>query len=175
MTRERGLVEVRRERPEDVPAIAHVNDTAFEQPDESRIIQAVRDAGHAAVSLVATAEGLIVGHILFTPVALESSGPPLTVLGLGPMAVLPAWQRKGIGSKLVESGLHECSDLGCQAVVVIGHPEFYPRFGFRPARGFGLRSEFEVPDEVFMATELIPGALAGRGGLVRYVREFGSG
>ena len=91
------------------------------------------------------------------------------------MAVLPAWQRKGVGSKLVESGLRECSDLGCQAVVVIGHPEFYPRFGFRPARRFGLRSEFEVPDEVFMATELIPGALAGRGGLVRYVREFGSG
>ena len=175
MTLEHGLTEVRRERPEDVAAIAHVNDTAFDQPDESRIIQAVRDAGHSAISLVAAAEGLIVGHILFTPVDLESSGPPVTVFGLGPMAVLPAWQRKGIGSKLVESGLRECSDLGCQAVVVIGHPEFYPRFGFRPARGFGLRSEFEVPNEVFMATELIPGALAGRGGLVRYVREFGSG
>ena len=139
MTLEHGFAEVRRERPEDVAAIAHVNDAAFGQPDESRIIEAVRDAGHPAISLVATPTGSVVGHILFTPVDLESSGPPVTVFGLGPMAVLPAWQRRGIGSRLVESGLRECSDRGCTAVVVVGHPQFYPRFGFRPARGLGLR------------------------------------
>ena len=126
------------------------------------------------ISLVAVDGESIVGHILFTPIALDSSGPPATVMGLGPMAVLPQWQRRGIGSMLVEAGLRECQEAGCQIVVVIGHPEFYPRFGFRPARAYGLRSEFDVPDEAFMAAELIAGALAGRSGLVRYLPEFGA-
>ncbi|MGH8638095.1 MAG: GNAT family N-acetyltransferase, partial [Burkholderiales bacterium] len=94
-------------------------------------------------------------------------------LGLGPMAVIPYLQRQGIGTRLVRAGLDECSRLGYRAVVVVGHPEFYPRFGFVPARTFGLRSEFDVPDEVFMAVELIPGALASAAGTVRYVPEFG--
>jgi putative acetyltransferase len=90
------------------------------------------------------------------------------------MAVLPELQRQGIGSRLVEAGLRDCARLGCQVVVVVGHPAFYPRFGFRPARSFGLRSEYAVPDEVFMAIELTEGALTGGGGLVRYLPAFGS-
>ena len=168
------FIEVRHERLGDEAAIARVNDAAFGQPDESRIVDAVRQAGHMAISLVAVNEDRVVGHILFTPVDMTSSAPVLTMFGLGPMAVLPEWQRRGIGSKLVEAGLRECSDVGCQVVVVIGHPEFYPRFGFRPAGAFGLRSEFAVRDEAFMVAELMPGALAGRGGLVRYLAEFGT-
>lgn len=151
-----------------------MNEAAFGQPDEARIVDAVRQADRAAISLVAVERGKIVGHILFTPVVLESPGITPRMLGLGPMAVLPELQRRGIGSRLVEAGLHECAHAGCQAVIVIGHPEFYPRFGFRPARGYGLRCEYDVPDEVFMVAELVPGALSGRTGVVRYVPEFGT-
>lgn len=166
-------VHVRRERPGDEAAIARVNDEAFGGPDESRLVGAVRQAGHAAISLVAEVGGRIVGHILFTAVTVGSLESGLATLGLGPMAVLPERQRQGIGSALVEAGLRECARLGCAAVVVIGHPEFYPRFGFRRASTYGLQSEYDVPDEAFMALELVAGALAGQRGLVRFPPEFG--
>lgn len=168
-------IDIRREQRGDEDAIAHLSDEAFGQRDESRVIDAVRRAGHAAISLVAVADARIVGHILFTPVAIDSPGPAIVALGLGPMAVLPDMQRRGIGSRLVDAGLRECARIGCQVVVVVGHPEFYPRFGFRPAGSYGLRSEYVVPDEVFMAIELTARALAGRSGLVRYLPEFGGG
>ena len=166
-------VELRRERPGDERDIARVCDEAFGQPDESRIVDAIRQCGRVALSLVAVDDSGIVGHVLFTPVTIEGDGPPIAALGLGPMAVLPEHQRQGIGSTLVEAGLQECARMGCQVVVVIGHPEFYPRFGFRPGRQSGLRSEFSVPDEAFMVAELDAGALAGRRGLVRYIEQFG--
>jgi putative acetyltransferase len=169
-----SAIEVRREQPGDEAAITHVNDKAFGQPDESRIVDAIRKAGHATIALVAIDAGKIVGHILFSPVAIESPGPAIAALGLGPMAVLPEFQRRGIGSMLVQAGLKECARTGCQTVVVVGHPEFYPRFGFRPAHMFGLKCEFTVPDDVFMVVELISGALSGRHGMVRYRPEFGS-
>jgi putative acetyltransferase len=166
-------VEVRREQRGDETVIAHVNREAFGQPDESRLIDALRKAGHTALSLVAVARGRIVGHILFTPVTIDSPERTVSAVGLGPMAVLPQFQRQGIGSLLVEAGLRECAGTGRQIVVVVGHPEFYPRFGFRPGRAFGLRCQFEVPDDVFMVAELTAGALGGHGGLVRYLPEFG--
>jgi putative acetyltransferase len=167
-----GAIEVRRERPGEEAAIASLNDAAFRQPDESRIVNAIRRARHPTISLVAADGDWIVGHILFTPVDLEPKGTPIVVFGLGPMAVLPAMQRRGIGSRLVEEGLRECSQSGCDAVVVVGHPAFYLRFGFRPASASGLRCEYPVPDDVFMVIELTPDGLNGRTGLVRYLKEF---
>ena len=164
---------MRPERDGDEVAIRHLNDAAFGGTEESRLISAVRRSGQSAVSLVATAENEIVGHILFTPVTIDVPGPPIAALGLGPMAVLPAWQRGGIGSKLVAAGIEECRRLGCGVLVVLGHPEYYPRFGFHRADTLGLRCEFAVPAEVFMAMELVHGALAGRSGTARYLPEFG--
>jgi putative acetyltransferase len=166
------MMNIRSERPDDEAGIRYVNDAAFGQTDESRIVDAVRRAGNAAISLVAVDGARVVAHILFTPVAIEPSGSPVSMLGLGPMAVLPEMQRRGIGSKLVRAGLDECAGMGCQVVVVVGHPGFYPRFGFRPAGAYGLRCEYPVPDDVFMVAELSEGVLAGRGGLVRYLPEF---
>lgn len=166
-------IQLRTEHGGDQPAIAHVNQAAFGQDDESRIVQAIREAGHANISLVASIGSQIVGHILFTRIAVECALPP-RVMGLGPMAVLPKWQRHGVGSSLVREGLARCAQSGCDAVVVVGHPRFYPRFGFRPASTYGLRCEYPVADDVFMAVELVPGALANCRGLVRYLPEFGS-
>jgi putative acetyltransferase len=165
-------IRVRAEQAGDEAAIRQVNDAAFGQPNESRIIDALRAAGRIVVSLVAIDQAQVVGHILFTPVAIESS--PVRALGLGPMAVAPAFQRHGIGSTLVTEGLRECERLGYGAVVVIGHPEFYPRFGFRRASRYGLRPEFDVDEEAFMVTELSAGALDGVTGLVKYAPEFAS-
>ena len=159
---------IRRERPEDVDAIRRVNEAAFGQPDEARLVDALRGAATPFLSLVADDDGTVVGHICFTPVELDGT----TILGLAPMAVVPERQRHGIGSRLVEAGLEECRRAGFGAVVVLGHPEYYPRFGFEPAAPKGIVSEYDVPAPVFMILELVPGALAGRKGVARYHRAF---
>jgi putative acetyltransferase len=165
-------IDIRPEEPGDEAGIARVDDDAFGQPDESRLVDALRRAGHRTISLVAVDDAVIVGHILFSPVSIEPNGWDVHALGLGPMAVLPDRQRQGIGSRLVIAGLQECRRHGCAAVVVVGHPEFYRRFGFQPGHVYGLRCEYDVPADVFMVAELTPGALAGREGLVRYLPEF---
>jgi putative acetyltransferase len=167
---------IRPESPGDADAIHAVNVAAFGQDAEARIVDGIRRDGRLTCSFVADAPSGIVGHIMFTPVTIQApdaaspaSGP---WAGLAPMAVAPERQRQGIGGALVTTGLEQCRALGLEAVVVLGHPQFYPRFGFRRASQFGLRCEFPVPDDVFMARELVVGSLAGRRGLVRYLPHF---
>jgi putative acetyltransferase len=121
---------------------------------------------------VAVQSDEIVGHIAFSPVKVESEHSKFDAIALAPMAVLPACQRKGIGSQLVRAGLEECRHLGNEIVVVLGHPNYYPRFGFAPAKPEGIYCEFQVPDEAWMILELKEGALAGRRGTVRFQPEF---
>ena len=166
------MIVVRAEAPGDFPAIRRVNESAFEQPNEAILVDALRRAAGTYLSLVSEKDGRVVGHILFTEVRVNSGAGSWDVLGLAPMAVLAEYQRQGIGSHLVRSGLEACSRQGHTVVVVLGHPSYYPRFGFVPAAAKGLRCEYPVPDEVFMVTELMPGALAGRSGLVKYRPEF---
>jgi putative acetyltransferase len=137
---------------------------------EARIVDALRGSPDS-ISLVATVDQRVVGHILFTPVTVE---PParIRVAGLAPMAVRPEFQRAGIGSELVRAGLQECRRRGYAAVVVVGHPEYYPRLGFLPADTWGLKYVDPVPREVFMAVELDSGALTGCSGIVRFRPEF---
>jgi len=160
------------EEPGDVAGIRSVNENAFGQPEEANIVDALRAAGGVILSLVAVEEGEIVGHILFSPVTIESEVGVFAAVGLAPMAVLPTHQRKGIGSKLVQTGLEKLRPMGHEAVIVLGHAEYYPRFGFVPASKYSIRWEMEVPDDVFMVLELKHGALHERGGVVRYRPEF---
>ena len=167
-----NTIRIRREQPGDAAAIDGLMTAAFGQPDEAQIVDAIRKAGRPAISLVAVDGADVVGHILFTPVQFEPPRSGIELMGLAPMAVTPDRQRRGIGSALVRDGLRQCARAGNGAVVVVGHPEFYPRFGFRPGSSFGVRCEYPVADDVFMVVELVPGALEGFSGLVRYVPEL---
>ena len=163
---------IRAEQDKDRAAVHAVNASAFETPSEANLVDALREQAQPAVSLVAEDDGAIVGHIMFTPVSL-SGHPGLKVMGLAPMAVAPEHQRKGIGSALVRAGLEQCRQIGFAAVVVLGHPAYYPRFGFLPSTRFGIGSEYDVAEEVFMAMELQPAALSGKAGTIQYHPAFG--
>jgi putative acetyltransferase len=166
-------VTIRNEEPADISGVRHVNQAAFDTRAESGLVDALRQQARPIVSLVAVDDDVVVGHILFSPVTL-SSRPDVRFMGLAPMCVLPARQRQGIGSALVRAGLAECGRLGCRAAVVLGHADYYPRFGFASASTFGLVSEYDVPDEAFMAIELEPGALHQSAGTIRYHPAFAS-
>jgi len=169
------MVEIRPETPPDIDPIRRVNEQAFGQREEAAIVDKLRQRGVLTVSLVATRDNGVVGHIAFSPVEIKSEGSSFEAIALGPMAVLPTHQRQGIGSALVRAGLEECRRLDQDIVVVLGHSDYYPRFGFAPARARGIDCEFEVPDEAWMLLELKEGSLGGRRGTVKYRPEFGEG
>ncbi|HSR68253.1 MAG TPA: N-acetyltransferase [Acidobacteriota bacterium] len=164
-------MKIRYQEEGDREAVRAVNEAAFETAAEADLVERLGEQARPLLSLVAEQEGRVVGHILFTPVSL-SGHPGLRIMGLAPMAVLPGQQRRGIGSALVREGLRECRRLGAVAVVVLGHPRYYPRFGFDPSSRFGIDCEYEVPEEAFMVLELSAGALEGREGTIRYHEAF---
>lgn len=171
---------VREEIPDDVEAIRQINQLAFERDVEANIVDALREAGAITLSMVACridpATGLeeVIGHALYSPISIEDANESRPALGLGPLAVLPDRQREGIGTFLMEVSLEILRRTGHPAVILFGHPDYYPRFGFLPAEKWGLRADFECPPGVFQAIELQSGALAGTAGTVRFRPEFGA-
>jgi putative acetyltransferase len=160
------------EKKDDIPSIRRLNEIAFGQKAEADLVDALRLRGAITLSLVALEGERIVGHILFSPVTIEQESSAIKAVGLGPMAVLPEYQNKGIGSQLVRHGIEELKNQGIALIVVLGHPAFYPRFGFVPASTYSLRSEYDVPDEVFMALVINEEAARSIKGTVHYQREF---
>jgi putative acetyltransferase len=165
---------IRRETSNDVPKIRIINMTAFGSRTEADIVDVLRSNGPRAISLVAAEDATLLGHIMFSPVDVPEA-PDLQAMALGPMAVTPERQRTGVGSALVRAGLEECRRAGAAAVFVVGHPSYYPRFGFAMASTLGFRCEFDVADDAFMVSELAPGALLGRSGVVHFHKAFGNG
>ena len=162
------MPEIRDEQPGGTEAVRDVNRQAFGQDLEGRIVDALRANGAATLSLVALDGDDVVGHIMFSPLLVGS----VAGAGLGPMAVVPSHQRRGIGSLLVRAGLERLRATGCPFVVVIGHPTFYPRFGFQPAAQFGLTSEWDVSSDAFMVN-ILDAAVSGKlRGVAQYRREF---
>ena len=134
---------------------------------EADLVDKLREAGALTVSLVALAKAEIVGHIAFSPAKIETDETSVEAIGLGPMAVIPEEQNKGIGSELVIAGLDECVKKGYKIAVVLGHPNYYPRFGFAVAKLFGIGCEYNVPSEAFMIKELEEGSLSGVSGTAK--------
>jgi putative acetyltransferase len=166
---------VRMETPADQEAVFLINAEAFERDGEARLVDALREAGALTLSLVAEVDGAVVGHIAFSPVTIDTESGAVDAIGLAPMSVLKVQQRTGVGSALVREGLRRLGDAGHGSVVVLGHPAYYPRFGFKSAQStYGLDNEYGAPDEAFMALELVSGALEGVQGLVKYHPVFAS-
>lgn len=161
---------IRHETPADILAIRAVNEATFETGAEAALVDALRENGKFTLSLVADVEGEIVGHILFTDIEMKPGGTEARMLGLAPMAVRPEWQGTGVGTALVRRGLEDCQELGYRGVVVLGHPDFYPRFGFAPASRHGITCIYDAPDEAFMALAL--GDVELPKGRAQYQPEF---
>lgn len=166
------LITVRPERPDDVPAIHAVN-AAFGRAGEADLVDALRVNSHLTLSLVAERDGEVVGHIAFSPATISSPDGDWTALALGPLAVLPSYQRMGVGTALVRAGLAGCLAMGRDVVFLLGHETYYPRFGFAPGKPKGVWWA-NNPDEAshFMVAELRPNALAGRTGAMHFSPEF---
>jgi putative acetyltransferase len=165
-------MEVRAEKSEDVEAIRKLHINAFGRESEANLVEQLRGVA-STFSLVAVESHQIIGNIFFSPVEIEGDcDRDLQILGLAPVAVLPHYQRQGIGSLLIQQGLTECDRLNFKAVVVLGSPEYYSRFGFIAAKKKRLECEYKVPDEAFMVLELETNALEGYVGTIKYRSEF---
>jgi putative acetyltransferase len=162
---------IRTEEKNDWVSVHELNAAAFETSGEADLVDMLRDQARPLVSLVADDHGAIVGHIMMSPVSLPDY-PEMKIMGLAPMAVMPGRQGQGIGSALVKAGLEQCRQLEVGAVAVLGHPEYYPRFGFTPAKQFDIECEYDVPEDVFMLLEIDSGYLHGAPGKIIYHAVF---
>ncbi len=162
---------IRRETLADVQSIREVNRQAFGREDEGRLVELLRDGHFARLSLVATADDRVVGHVLFSDLSIATDQGTINALSLAPLAVIPTEQRRGIGSMLVRQGLQEAQASDHRIVIVLGHRAFYERFGFSAQLALPLRSTYSGPN--FMALALKPGALEGVAGEVCYPAPFG--
>jgi putative acetyltransferase len=169
----KGMITIERERAEDACAVGVVSFKAFGKPAEAEIVERLRDCCPGLLSQVAMDGDDVVGHILFSPARVKWQAGTLKGMGLGPLAVLPERQRLGIGSLLVRLGIELLSNQGCSFVIILGHPDYYPRFGFERASLHGVAGPWDgVPEEAFMVLILDPAAMKGVFGVTRYRDEF---
>jgi putative acetyltransferase len=167
------MITIHLEQPNDILSIHAVNASAFGQPTEANLVDTLRTACPEALSLVAVSDDQVVGHIFFSPVTIKDDEQEVKGMGLAPMAVLPDHQRQGIGSQLVKTGLEILRKRNCPFVIVLGHPKYYPRFGFSPASWYGILSQWpEVPDEAFMVLIFDEAIMSKVCGTARYRKEF---
>lgn len=167
-------IDIRPEKESDFKAIYNTNVLAFGGTEEAVLVGKLRKTPNfiSELSLVAKFNNKTVGHILFYPIEIAGDGNTAKTLALAPMSVLPQYQRKGIGGKMVKVGLSKAKKLGYDCVIVLGHEKYYPKFGFQPASKWGIKCPFEAPDASFMALELTPGVLTRSAGTVVYPKEF---
>lgn len=166
----------RQETQDDFQEVFEINHKAFGQQNEAKLVNALRNNPNVFIpelSIVAAKNNAIIGHILFTKINIKNDDKTLNEsLALAPMAVLPEFQKNGIGGQLIRRGLETAKQLGYQSVIVLGHEDYYPKFGFEPAEKWNIKAPFDVPSNVFMAIELVKGSLENISGTVIYPKEF---
>ena len=164
---------IRKEEEKNYRNIYEVNKLAFGQENESKLVEKIRGGNNfiPELSLVAEIKGRTIGHILFSKIKIIGSSI-FETLALAPMAVIPEFQRMGIGSELIKKGMEKAKEHGFNSIIVLGHKDYYPKFGLKKASKWNIKCSFEVPDEVFMAIELTEGALKDKAGTVKYPDEF---
>ncbi len=163
---------IRDERPEDLTAVYEVNRLAFGREDEANLVADLRPLARPFISLVAIFDETVVGHLLFTRVDIQGENGSGTAMGLGPVAVLPDFQKRKVGSRLIEAGLNRSRQLGQNLVFVLGHPDYYRRFDFLSARSMGFYFRSADTDPYFFVLELLPGAADNLTGEVKYLPPF---
>ena len=167
------MITIRKEKPADIPAVRKINEAAFGQPAEADIIDAIRTACPDTLSLVAVSDDQLVGHIFFSPVTIQTVDSTVAGMGLAPMAVPPENQRQGIGQRLIKAGLDALRRTDCPYIVVLGHPDYYPRFGFIPASSRNIRCQWDgIPDDAFMVLIFDEARMKDVAGVARYRQEF---
>jgi putative acetyltransferase len=167
------MITIREEQLQDIHAIREVNIQAFGQNQEADLVDTIRRSSNDLISLVAVIKSTIVGHIFFSPVTIESkANKTIRGMGLAPMAVLPAFQRQGVGTELVRDGIERVRKKDFPFIIVLGHASYYPRFGFEPASHYRIRCEWDVPDTAFMILLLDESRMRESAGLARYLPEF---
>ncbi|OGM10618.1 GNAT family N-acetyltransferase [Candidatus Woesebacteria bacterium RBG_13_36_22] len=168
------MISIRSEKPEDYQSIYNINKLAFNGEVEAKLVNNLRKTKGfiPELSLVAIKDDEVIGHILFSIIHIHTDTKNIPVLALAPMAVLPKHQKQGVGLQLVREGLIKCRELGYKAVILVGHPDYYARFGFSPANKKGLKLPFDAPSEAFMVYEIVPKILEGIKGMVVYPPEF---
>lgn len=166
------MITIRQEQEDDFQAIEHVHKQAFEQSNEANLVHLLRSsrAFVSELSLVAEMEEEIVGHLLFSKVHIGDEGN--AALALAPIGVLPSFQQRGIGMKLIDEGIKRATKLSYEVVVVLGEPKYYHRFGFHTASEHNVQAPFDVPEKFFMVLELKKGALRNLEGVVTYPDAF---
>lgn len=165
---------IRPETTADAPAIARLNQSAFGRDNEAQLVDLLREQRAFTLSWVAEQAGTIVGHVLLSPVTVTGEAGAWTAVALGPVAVDPDCQKQGVGTALIRAALVKMRQAGYGVVFVLGHADYYPRFGFVPTQPLGIRWEIDVPADIFMVLELVDGALNGRTGIVHYHAAFNS-
>lgn len=167
---------IRTETSADYEGVHQVNVKAFgDREDEARLVENIRNSAGfiPELSIVAEQDNEIVGHILLSMAVVEDGENTYDVIALAPIAVMPKVQKQGIGKALILEGLERCRTLGYHLVFLIGHPEYYPKFGFKPAGQYGFElKQFEVPEDVFMVCELKAGELQKIKGELKYPPTF---
>lgn|SRR5512143_3542894 len=163
----------RHETKADINDVRTLNELAFGQPLEANIVDKLRDTCESVLSLVAIEKDKVVGHIFFSPAEIEGPHGVIKGMGLAPMAVLPDMQRRGIGTQLISKGVEELRKLRCPFIIVLGHHEYYPRFGFERASLYGITCQWEgIPDEAFMILWLDKSKAGHVSGIAKYREEF---
>ena len=162
--------QIRPEEPRDAVAISDLLRECFPSPAEAHLVELLRGEGNLTLSLVAETDGAIVGHIAFSPVTADGAK---FGAGLAPLAVYENHRRRGVAAALVERGLNACRAAGFTWAVVLGEPEYYARFGFRPAAELGLCDEYGG-GEAFQVIDLRDDGIPLGAGLVKYAPEFAS-